>query len=301
MGRKIPGAKHRGIKDPAKQHAQRWAELKTKINNPPKNIDDQAIPKSLERVMNLKNAVKSGKIPLVKKRSRNKAKNKLIKLGSQNYTNITSKSKPEKSVPVFNQKPGENKRVFWNRVNRETQHFINETTFEKKYDVQIKRDPESGEVMGVEKRAKDEIDELMKLKMKHKNVGKKKKKIIEPKLSKAQKKKQKLDIKKAKKSQNDVDEFKPVRERVEFGDIVHAPPELNVKPSKADKIINKPANKNLLLYSLLQKDGNHNSKPIDKTGKRKHLPAAERRILDQQQNDVIEAYKLLKARKSHEN
>ncbi|KAK0168044.1 hypothetical protein PV327_001884 [Microctonus hyperodae] len=300
MGRKIPGAKHRGIKDPAKQQAQRWAELKTKINAPPKNIDEQAIPKSLERVINLKNAVKSGKISMVKKRSRNRAKNKLIKLESQNYTNITSKSKPEKCVPVFNQKPGENKRVFWNRVNRETQNFINETTFEKKYDVQIKRDPESGEVVGVEKRAKDEIDELMKLKMKHKNVDKKKKKkTLEPKLSKAQKKKQKLDMKKLKKSQNDIDEFKPIREQVEFGDIVHAPPELNVKPSKADKIITKPAKKDLLLCALLQKDGNYNSKSIDKKGKRKNLPAAERRILEQQQNDVIEAYKLLKARKSH--
>lgn len=28
MGRKIPGAKHRGIKDPAKQQAQRWAEYR---------------------------------------------------------------------------------------------------------------------------------------------------------------------------------------------------------------------------------------------------------------------------------
>lgn len=65
----------------------------------------------------------------------------------------------------------------------------------------------------------------------------------------------------------------------------------------------QPANNNLLLNSLLDNKSNNKNdivKPtmINKTGKRKNLPAGERRILEKQQNEVIEAYKLLKSRKS---
>uniref|UniRef100_A0A0C9QWS7 CCDC137_0 protein n=1 Tax=Fopius arisanus TaxID=64838 RepID=A0A0C9QWS7_9HYME len=174
MGRKIPGKKHKGVKDPEKQRARRWNELKTKVNNPPKN-DDQMIPKSLQRVIKLKDDVKSGRIGIAKRKSRGKVKERLIKVGGGGLMNHP-KGRPEKAVPVFNQLPNEKPHVFLNRVNRETRNFINETVFEKKYNVQVKRNPESGMIEGLEKRAMDEIDELMKLQNKHKNIGKKKKK-----------------------------------------------------------------------------------------------------------------------------
>ncbi|GBP68166.1 hypothetical protein EVAR_23317_1 [Eumeta japonica] len=50
MGRKIPGKKHRGVKDPLKQQAQRLLRLKSQINAPPTDPDDQPIPKSLTRL-----------------------------------------------------------------------------------------------------------------------------------------------------------------------------------------------------------------------------------------------------------
>lgn len=37
---------------------------------------------------------------------------------------------------------------------------------------------------------------------------------------------------------------------------------------------------------------------IDRSGKRKKLPLGERRQLEKQQNDVIAAYRILKAQKS---
>ncbi|XP_043280540.1 coiled-coil domain-containing protein 137 [Venturia canescens] len=305
MGRKIPGKKHRTIKDPEKQRAKRWAELKTKINEPPKDVNEQAIPKSLERVMKLKEAVKSGKIVAKKRKRKSKSQSRLITLGSQNPT-MHPNAKPEKSVPIFNQNPGESNSDFWNRVNRETHLFLNETTFEKKYNVEIKRNPETGDIEGVQKAPKDEIDELMKLQMKYKNIGKKKKKKnlksseIEPKLTKVQKRKLKLKMRKEKKDQDKIDNSYSIREKIEFGDIAHAPPDLKLKPLKPreDRM---PGKKDLLLNSLLT--SNHSPKEtktgrikIDKTGKRKDLPSAERRILEKQQSDVIAAYRLLKTR-----
>ncbi|KAK9302189.1 hypothetical protein QLX08_005651 [Tetragonisca angustula] len=102
MGRKIPGKKHRGVKDPFKQQAKRYAELETKINAPPKNAEEQAIPKSLERVIKLKEAVKSGKITKIKKKK--KKKNTLMCVGKQDSRPLHPKAKPEKVVPVFQQK-----------------------------------------------------------------------------------------------------------------------------------------------------------------------------------------------------
>lgn len=65
----------------------------------------------------------------------------------------------------------------------------------------------------------------------------------------------------------------------------------------------QPGRKNLLLYSMLKK--NENSKmdakkriTIDRSGKRRKLPLGERRQLEKQQNDVIAAYRRLKAQKS---
>lgn len=214
--------------------------LKDKVNSPPLNIDDQQIPKSLQRVIQLKNDVKSGKIGS-KKRKIKKIKNTLITLGSQNNIKPYKNSKPDKAVPVFNQRPDETTHVFWNRVNKETHHFLNETKFEDKFGVLIKRNDETGEIEGVEKPPKDEIDELLKLQKKHANSGKKKKKknILEPKLTKSQKRKAKLNSKKEKKLQDNIDEFKNYKDDIKFGEIVHAPPDLKVRPKKSENMTTK--------------------------------------------------------------
>ncbi|XP_012255106.2 coiled-coil domain-containing protein 137 [Athalia rosae] len=301
MGRKIPGKKHRGVKDPLKQQAKRLSELTTKINAPPRDKDEQAIPKSLEKVIKLKEKVKDGKV--TKKKSKNKKKkNQLIVMGEYNPKLPHPNSKPEKVIPVFSQNPNESGRAFLNRVNSETQAFINETVFENKYGVEVKRNAATGNIEGLTKKPKDEIDELMRLKMKHQNTKKKKKKITEPviKLTKAQKKKQKLEMKKARKLQDDVDEFKIFKEKVEFGDVVHAPPEFTTRPHKADaSTTERPGRRNLLLDSFFKSKNNatenvSSGNTVDRSGKRKDLPVGERRQLEARQKEAISAYRMLK-------
>ncbi len=51
MGRKIPGKKHRGVKDPEAQKKAREEKVKTKVNALPANVDEQEVPKKWARIM----------------------------------------------------------------------------------------------------------------------------------------------------------------------------------------------------------------------------------------------------------
>lgn len=191
----------------------------------------------MEQLIKLKEKVKEGKI--VKRKTKKKKKDEPIVIGGSLRSKLGHpNARPDKVVPVFAQRPKESGRSFLNRVNAETQAFINETTFEDKYGVEVSRNPKTGRIEGLKKKEKDEIDELMRLKMKHDNTKKKKKKkkTIDsvPKLTKTQKRKKKIDMKKDKKIQDNIDEFKIFKDRVEFGDVVHAPPDLKIKPRKAN-------------------------------------------------------------------
>ncbi|XP_066587884.1 coiled-coil domain-containing protein 137 [Prorops nasuta] len=305
MGRKIPGKKHRGIKDPEKQRAKRDAELEDKINAPPKSLDEQDIPKSLQRVIKLKEATKAGSIGKIKKKKKKKS-NGLIRVGE--FKPISHpKARPEKVVPIFQQKQGESPHQFLHRVSRETHAFLNETAFEKKYKVEVKRDQKSGVITGLAKQEKSEFDEEKKLKMKHTNI-KKKKKVKEgeevKKLTKTQKKKLRLAEKKNKMNQEDVDEFRMYKDEIKFGEVAHAPPQLISRSNKLESDTTyKPGKKELLLKSYLNSDSSSVQKKkdilkIDRTGKRKNLPVGERRQLEKQQTDVITAYRKLKSQQT---
>ncbi|CAD1469749.1 unnamed protein product, partial [Heterotrigona itama] len=278
--------------------------LETKINAPPKNAEEQTIPRSLERVVKLKEAVKSGKITKIKKKK--KKKNALISVGKQESKPLHPKARPEKVVPIFQQKPGENEERFLHRVNRTTHAFINETSFERKYDVQVNRNPETGKIEGLSKCEKTELDKIEMLRMKHRNVRKKKKKkdTDEPKMTKSEKRKEKLKLKKQKQIEKRVDEFNNFKDQVKFGEVVHEPPQLKIRPKYANAIsTSKPGEKELLLHSILKKSDKvkMNDKKIistDKSGKRKNLPLGERRQLEKQQSDVIAAYRMLKVQRS---
>ncbi|XP_071627593.1 coiled-coil domain-containing protein 137 [Temnothorax longispinosus] len=291
MGRKIPGKKHRGVKDPEKQRAKRMAELELCTNTAPKNVDEQAIPKSLERVIKLKEAAKtSGNIS---KRKRKK-KNALICVGLQHHK-PNPKGKPEKVTPVFQQRPGESGRQFMHRVSKETHDFLKEIAFEKKYGVQIERDSNTGEIQGLTK-CKREKDDVEALQAKHKNITRKKK-VAEPSatLTKSDKRKLKLRMKKEKELENR-DEFERLQDKVIFGEVAHEPPRLKIKSKKMDEN-RKP--KNLLLSSLLESPKEVSSAPkvINRSGKRKHLPETERRRLEKRQSEAIAAYRQLKSQR----
>ncbi|EZA47705.1 hypothetical protein DMN91_012480 [Ooceraea biroi] len=293
MARKIPAKKHRGVKDPEKQRAKRLTELESRTNAPPKDADEQPIPKSLEHVIKLKEAAKNNNGIVKRKR---KKKNALICVGQQHSRpSLHSKARPEKVVPVFQQRPGESGRLFLNRVSRDTEAFLKETAFEKKYGVQIERDPNTGEVQGLTK-CKRQRDDVEALRMKHKNI-RKRKKINEEEsvtLTKNEKRKLKSRLKKENKLQED-DGFDKFQDRVAFGEVAHEPPKLTIKTTKMSRE-RKP--KELLLNSLLQGTNKVSSaRVLYRSAKRKKLPAVERKILEKQQSEAIAAYRRLKSQR----
>jgi len=320
MGRKIPGRKHRGVRDPEKQRKERFAKIKDKINAAPSNPEDQQISKSLSRIIDLKNKVKDGLFNKKKKKALTPINGELNKLPNKKFT-----GHPEKPIPKFQQLPGETDRAFKHRMNRICSEIVKETAFEDKYQVDIKKN-EEGEVEGVEKRPKDELEVLVKKLKKEKQIkkkgkGKKKEKKngeTELKLTKSQKWARKKAEKKKKQIARKEEEysFESRREQVRFGEIVDAPPTL-VSPKKVSKLESapRPGQKPLLLTSLLKKENSSTvelpnrltaikrrmklnlTKTIDKKAKRKSLPHALRRQLDRQQKEIIESYKKLKSEK----
>lgn len=260
--------------------------LELRTNIAPKDTDEQAIPKSLERMIKLKEAAKTN----ILKRKRKK-KNTLICVGQQHSKlSLHPKAKPEKIVPVFQQRPNESGGQFLHRISKDTYAFLKETAFEKKYGVQIERDVETGQIQGLIKckREKDDVEMLRA----HKNI-KRKRKTTETALTKSEKRKLKLRLKKEKKVKN-ADEFENLQDKIAFNEVAHEPPKLNIKSKKINEE-RKP--KNLLLNSLENSKVSSNSKVMDRSGKRKNLPVVERRKLEKQQSDAIVAYRWLKSQR----
>ena len=87
--------------------------------------------------------------------------------------------------------------------------------------------------------------------MKHKNINKKKKKVDSDentKLSRSQKRREKL-LKKKQQKEEDIDEFKEYKDKVEFGEVVHAPPELKITPKTS---ANKNPNRVIFCHLFLK-------------------------------------------------
>ncbi|XP_066159283.1 coiled-coil domain-containing protein 137 [Euwallacea fornicatus] len=316
MGRKIPGKKHRGVKDPEKQQAERFAKIKDKVNIPPSNPDDQQISSSLKRIIDLKNKVKQGFYNKRKKKTKNN-----MKLNDEGLKQKKFKGRPEKPIPKFEQMPGESDRKFKRRVDMICADYLKESAFENKYHVDITRNIE-GEVDGVVKRPKDELELLVKKLKKEKKTKKtksgKKNSLQNQEENRKLTKSQKWAMKKQDKKQKKIFEtsedhnFLPQKEQLRFGEVAHAPPIL-VVPKKAAKSqgVARPGEKQLLLKAILprtsktstqtsklnEKGVSETSKLINKKGKRKDLPNALRRQLDKQQKEIIEAYKALKSKK----
>ncbi|KDR24303.1 uncharacterized protein LOC110827341 [Zootermopsis nevadensis] len=290
MGRKIPGGKHKGVKDPQKQRDNRNASLQNRINAPPEIVDFQEVPKSVERLMKLNQALKDGRMQTKKRRMRKKKqKNELI-----NTENLIGKeillpgmTKADKPTQSFAQKPGETDSQFLHRIDEACHQVIQEAKFEAKYGVDINVDPVTGEV-SVTKQPRDEVDEIehsMHKKQNKNNPGRKSSKNL--------RKKQKLEEVKTVKLDKNQDDFERFQDNVKFGETVHAPPTIKAVPRKAGSkdAKDRPGRKDLLLKPMLQtKTG-----PIS-TFSRK-LPFATHRQLELQRVQAVEAYRMLKARK----
>ena len=108
MGRKIPGKKHKGVKDPEKQRAKREAILKPKENSLPKNLDDQEIPKKLQAMMRKKEEVKQ--MMIEKKIKKNES---LLKLNDPEAINAQIRKREEKKLLDSSKYMGYDNSCFW--------------------------------------------------------------------------------------------------------------------------------------------------------------------------------------------
>lgn len=330
MGRKIPGKKHRGVKDPLEQKAKRELSLAPKINAPPLNPDEQEMPKSLQHLMHLKQLTKEGKFDK-KKRKRNRKKNQLINTAKLMGREIMlpGMTKPDRPMPVLVQQPGEPDIKFLYRVSHATHNLINEIQFEDKHQIAVKRDKTTGEILSVEKQEQDPVDAMFEKKLKQlKTVKKGKNKIkkgdddnavlsktARRKLRKEQRKAERLNnaeeesfvnFKKPKKDREEG--FERFRDEIKFGETVHGPPKLTAVPKKAvstEAVVRPGMKNNLLLKDLFKQNTPENGRTVktnltNLSGKRKNLSMADRRMLEVERNKAIDAYKLLKANRKQQ-
>lgn len=296
MGRKIPGKKHHGVKDPAKQAAKREQLLKQKVNSAPKNIDDQEVPRKLQSIMKSKNLPK-----VAKKKGDKRDENLLDSSKHMGYEmRLPGMTKPLKPVPVFKQNPGEPQRQFLRRVNRTVQQFLTRKEYEDKYNVEMVNDPKSGQPQFID-REKDEIDEEMD-KVKAKKLQKKgivlKSKEEKRKERRLKEKERRLKKKRKKGCSEDFDDF---TDSVGFNEIVSAPPKL---PGVVNSEARRPGQSKALLLLHDQLKRPHTNTKDTKTHKPKpkkdKVSLAKQKMLTEERTSVIEQYRAIK-RKQYEN
>lgn len=111
--RKIPAKKHRGVKDPEEQRRQREEKVKLKVNSAPKDLDDQEMPKKLQKLIQSKSDAK------VVKKTTAKKSHLLDSAQHMGYEmTLPGMKRPLKPIPHFKQNPGESEKQFFNRINQ---------------------------------------------------------------------------------------------------------------------------------------------------------------------------------------
>ena len=110
------------------------------------------------------------------------------------------------------------------------QQLIQQAKFEEKYGVNVKVDPDTGEV-SVTKEPKDKTDGID-----NSSCKKKTKKGAEIKSNKNEWRKKKLEEMKMMKLEETGDDFERFQDHVKFGETVHAPPAFTSLPRKADSM-----------------------------------------------------------------
>lgn len=198
---------------------------------------------------------------------------------------------------------------FMRRVNRITHQRRLEAGFAAKYNVDIIRNQETGEIK-LKKKPKDQIEELMTKRRAQARIGKRKFSDKEPvaddppKLTSLQK----LHLKKKSRKQMQSDEKSRAfaeyqHEVIKFGETAQAPPTL-ITPRRAvkDETVPRPGKRDLLLTSMLKspnepaaiKPNKIFKGPIDKKGKRKNLPNSTRLALERERLNAVDLYRQLK-------
>ncbi|XP_050346080.1 uncharacterized protein LOC126770628 isoform X2 [Nymphalis io] len=194
MGRKIPSKKHRGVKDPLVQQARRLQSLKGKINAPPKDPDDQPVPKSVIELFAFQNKEQKSK----------KKKNKNLPLKDDGRVSKAGKN----PIARLKKLPGESGRDFSLRINS-TMRALHDPMEQLDYPQDVEVDDTKGDRMAALRERRQR---------KHKAAMKKDPSLKdEPKITRTQKltlKKQAKKLKIAEESARPDVQY----ERVQFGD-----------------------------------------------------------------------------------
>ncbi|CAH2105958.1 unnamed protein product [Euphydryas editha] len=222
MGRKIPSKKHRGVKDPLVQQARRLQSLKGKINAPPKDPDEQPIPRSLTQLFAFQNKEH------IKKKKKNKRN--LLKDDKRD----SSRSNP---IAQLKKLPGESGRGFSLRINS-AMRALHDPMEQLDYPQDVEEEDVKGDRMAA-------LRERRQRKSRARRGGEAS--GDRPKITRTQK----LALKKQAKKQKLEEAARPelCYERVQFGERAHAPPALPA-PRRAPPS-GKPGRRDLLLTSLL--------------------------------------------------
>ncbi|CAH0723059.1 unnamed protein product, partial [Brenthis ino] len=266
MGRKIPAKKHRGVKDPAVQQARRLQSLKGKINAPPKDPDEQPVPRSLTQLFAFENKDQ-------------KTKKKKINKNSSYKDGIKDTSATHNPIARLKKLPGESGRGFSLRINSAIR-ALNDPMEQLDYPEDVDVDDVKGERIAAQRERRQRKHKKAN---KHAPPG-------EPKIGRAKK----LALKKQEKKNKAAEEAsraEVVYERVGFGEVTHAPPALPVRPRRAAAADGapRPGRRDLLLTAMLRAGG-AGAGAAAGAG----VGAAERMRRERARLDVVAAYRALK-------
>ncbi|KAK0056271.1 coiled-coil domain-containing protein 137 [Biomphalaria pfeifferi] len=211
-----------------------------------------------------------------------KGKLKVTEEAYHNYIDNLGPRRPYKENFSFEKAPDESYSDFRRRVEEETKSVLLKSEIDNQFDVS------------------DEKQMLMN--MKKKGMSDKKKQRLK------EKKEMKSAALKEKKMEKKI-EFAALQDKVEFGDIVHAPPVLSVRPKKAQVMdTDRPGLRMPELKAIFEGTKTVDSlKPtpssskalrperkVGKTVKRKSMTVIQKAIADSQRESAIQAYRLLK-------
>jgi len=298
MGRKIPGKKHHGVKDPEKQRQARFDRIKQKINARPDKEDHQDLPKSLRMMMAARDQVKATgtyepfpsrkntKDPSTKKTPEEKTL-----LDSTRHTTFEGPlqkgmTRPLKPIPVFKQGQGEHKRAFYYRIDQTIQSMKKRAKFEDKYKVEVRTD-NTGKPLIVD-REKDEVELEAEKKLTEKLAKKGIVRKTKEEKRVLRRQREKMRKNKKKKSNADLD-FSDFKDDVVFGDTVDAPPTLKFKNFDKNPS-SKPAQEgrgDLLLHTVSHTGGGK--------VKKAKLSLAQKVRVERDRQSVVEQYRQKKA------
>lgn len=254
MGRKIPGKKHKGIKDPLEQQAKRNERLKNRINAPPINPDEQEIPKSLLELKRLRQLVADGKFKQKKTKKKGKKKNLIdISKFCNPGPKLPGMIQTDKLLPNLQQMVGESEANFLNRINSATEDIIKEATIENKFNVIINRNSNGSIEEVSSNKIFDKIGHSSK--QEKKSNKRKEKAFLNDEKSVKLSRKQRLKLKKRKKK-NETEEsaLELKTDFVKFGEVAHAPPNLQFRPKVLHNLdFEKPGHRNLLLKGIINR------------------------------------------------